>query len=108
MKNLGPQAPVVENELGGKQSKLDYAFHLTDPLANFALAEVFAIGAAKYAADNWRLIPVEEHLNHLLTHINAHMAGDTQDDHLGHALCRAHMALAKHLRPEFLGKAAKK
>lgn len=29
--NVGPDAPIVENELGGKQSKAVGAFHLIDP-----------------------------------------------------------------------------
>lgn len=29
--NVGPDAPIVENELGGKQSKAIGAFHLIDP-----------------------------------------------------------------------------
>lgn len=29
--NVGPDAPIVENELGGKQSKAIGAFHLMDP-----------------------------------------------------------------------------
>lgn len=30
--NVGPDAPIVENELGGKQSKVIGAFHLIDPV----------------------------------------------------------------------------
>ena len=37
------------------------------------------------------------HLNKALIHIAAFLAGDTQDDHIGHACCRLQMALEKHL-----------
>lgn len=30
--NVGPDAPIVENKLGGKQSKAIGAFHLIDPV----------------------------------------------------------------------------
>jgi hypothetical protein len=106
--DLGPDAERVTNAAGGMQSKLEHDFTLTDPVANFKLAEVLTIGKERYAKDNWRLISVESHLNHLLNHINAYLAGDTQDDHLGHALCRAHMAVAKAERPNFYGEVADK
>jgi hypothetical protein len=57
------------------------------------MAEVLDHGAKKYGANNWRLIPVEDHLNHLLMHVYAFLAGDRSDDHLSHALCRATFAL---------------
>lgn len=105
--NLGPNGEVTINEQGGYQSKLDYDFTLSDPFANFRLAQVLGVGARKYARDNWRLIGVDDHINHALVHINAFLAGDKQDDHLGHALCRLHMAVAKELRPDYFGAAAR-
>lgn len=94
IKGVGPDAPVTSNENGGKQSATPYAFHLIDPLAMFKLAEVFAYGATRYKRDNWRYLEVEEHLNHALQHIFAYMAGDTQDEHLEHAMWRLHAAVA--------------
>jgi tagatose-1,6-bisphosphate aldolase non-catalytic subunit AgaZ/GatZ len=67
---------------------------LVDPQALFNLARVLAYGAKKYGENNWRSLTVQEHLNHALQHIYAYLAGDFQDDHLGHAQCRVHMALA--------------
>jgi FtsZ-binding cell division protein ZapB len=58
------------------------------------IAKVLQFGADKYKANNWRLIPQEEHINHALIHLMAALAGDTQDDHLDHALCRLMMAYA--------------
>lgn len=40
--NVGPDAPIVENELGGKQSKAIGAFHLIDP------GFLYGIFSAKY------------------------------------------------------------
>lgn len=58
------------------------------------IAKVLQEGAAKYAPNNWRLIPREEHINHALIHIIAHLMGDTQDEHINHALARLMMAQA--------------
>lgn len=91
---VGPNVEIVTNEKGGKQSDSPYGFHLMDAKANFALAKVLAYGAKRYTRDNWRLIGIEDHLNHALQHIFAYMAGDEQDEHLEHALCRLHFAVA--------------
>ena len=56
------------------------------------IAKILQYGADRYAPNNWRLIPEEEHINHALIHLIAHLAGDTQDDHINHALCRLMMA----------------
>jgi hypothetical protein len=85
---------TVSNDQGGKQSKLEYRFDLIDPKAIFALAQVMHEGAQKYEKDNWRKISAESHLNHALSHIYAHLAGDKQDNHLSHAFTRLMMAYA--------------
>jgi hypothetical protein len=91
-KDVGPDAPIVENERGGKQSKTAYRFDLVDASASLHLARIFDYGAKRYAPDNWRKISVKDHINHALLHINLYLAGDTQDDHLGHAMWRMHAA----------------
>lgn len=91
IKGVGQEAKPVVNEEGGWQSASPYAFQLIPPEAMFRVAEVFANGARKYAPDNWRKIKSSDHLNHMFQHIYAYMAGDKQDDHLGHALCRMMM-----------------
>lgn len=87
-----PDAPVIENKLGGKQSDSPYGFHLIPTSAIFDAAKVLKYGADKYGETfedrNYTKIPSIDHLNHALQHIYAHLAGDTQDDHLGHALVR--------------------
>jgi dATP/dGTP diphosphohydrolase len=89
---VSPDAPTITNEHGGSQSDVDVRFDLIDAKAMFAMAGVLDHGAKKYGANNWRLIPVEDHLNHLLMHTFAYLAGDTTDDHLSHILCRATFA----------------
>jgi len=94
LKGLSPDAEIVTNEHGGKQSKAEYAFHLCDYDALFKLAEVLQYGASRYARDNWRKIPAEEHFNHMTIHALAYLKGNRQDDHLGHMFCRAMMFYA--------------
>lgn len=92
---MGKEAETVINELGGKQSKIPYRFDLFDAKAMFEVAKVLKEGFDKYGSDeNWRAIPVNEHLNHLLAHVYAYQAGDISDEHLSHAMCRAMFALA--------------
>ena len=91
---VGPEAPTTTNERGGKQSHVPYRMDLIDGPAQFAMAKVLAEGADKYGAYNWRNIDVRDHLNHLIIHAYAYLAGDTSDEHLAHAMCRAMMAQA--------------
>lgn len=94
---------TVINENGGKQSRLEYAVGSADVFAILAMAKVQAEGDAKYGRDNWRLIPEDVHIEHALTHLILHRAGDTEEAHLAHALTRVHMAMAKHIRPDYYG-----
>ena len=41
----------------------------------------------------WRRQPVREHVAHALVHLNAWLAGVTDEDHLAHATTRLLMAL---------------
>ena len=66
-----------------------------------SIAKVLQFGASRYKANNWRLIPQEEHINHALIYIVAHLAGDTQDEHIDHALCRLMMAYATEVSDGF-------
>lgn len=160
LEGVGPDAEIVTNSNGGKQSKAPMAMHLVDPSFLFnwasdmaesyefvdeskstvvdpsdtdqhscylaikyiamymlspdswclkdamehleghaikrvtAIAKVLKYGADRYEPNNWRLIPQEDHINHALIHIIAHLMDDTQDDHIDHALCRLMMAFA--------------
>lgn len=58
------------------------------------VAKVLKEGAEKYAPNNWRLIPQEEHFRHALVHYLAYRMGDTQDDHFEHFLTRIMMTMS--------------
>lgn len=92
-----PDAPVITNENGGKQSASPYAFELLPPHALFEAAAVAKHGADKYGESfgnrNYTKIDSKSHLNHALQHIYAYLAGDTSDDHLSHALVRMMFAV---------------
>jgi len=94
MDGLQPGAPTETNASGGSQSKTAFRFDDMDGKAMLELAKIFKHGHDKYGKDNWRKIPVEDHINHALMHIYAYMSGDTQDDHIGHAHARMHFAHA--------------
>lgn len=101
VKGVGPDTPTVVNEKGGKQSQVLYRFDLLDPAAMFEMTRVLDEGAKKYGDDeNWRKIDVRSHLNHLLIHAYAYLAGDESDDHLSHIMCRAMFAQAVELESE--------
>lgn len=78
---------------GAQQSKLEERYDLLPPEAMRRLAKVLAYGARKYSDNNWHGIPLQSHLNHLIRHAIEFLAGDKSEDHLGHVLCRAAMAV---------------
>ena len=97
-------ADIADFMQEGTNDYLDYAINHIEPdslKAVTRIAKVLQYGASRYAPNNWRLIPQEEHINHALIHIIAHLAGDTQDEHLDHALCRLMMAMATSTSPNF-------
>lgn len=91
---VGRDEPTVVNDKGAKQSRTLYAFDLLDPHAMFEMTKSLKEGAEKYGVDNWRGISVRDHLNHMLIHAYAYLAGDKSDDHLSHIMCRAMFAQA--------------
>lgn len=93
IQGVGPDAPMIVNEHGGKQSDSPYRTDLLPPRSLLAVAKILKHGATKYGEENWRLTTRKENLNHALTHVLAYLAGDTQDEHLEHAACRLLFAL---------------
>jgi hypothetical protein len=85
--------PVITNEAGGMQSKVGARFDIGQFKALIRVAEVTGYGAEKYAANNWRLIDVNSHLNHGMIHILEYLAGDKSEAHLEHAAWRILSAL---------------
>ena len=88
LEGMSPNQPIVSNSKGGKQSATPYAMHLVPPTAILEVAKVLEYGAKRYGANNWRDVDIDDHLNHVLAHIYAYLAGDDSDNHLSHAACR--------------------
>lgn len=97
---VSPDAKTATNEHGGSQSLIPVRFDLIDGKALFEMAKVLHDGAEKYGVNNWRKIPVNDHLNHGIMHAYAYLAGDDTDDHLSHLLCRATFALGVALQED--------
>lgn len=87
----GQETETLDN--GAKQSASPYRLDLIPPLALLRESEVLKRGGERYGEWNWVGIPMKDHLNHMLQHIYAYLAGDMQDDHLANIACRAHFAL---------------
>lgn len=72
----------------------DISYKIKQAKRLLKIAKVLKEGAEKYEANNWRLIPQEEHLNHAIIHWLAYAVGDISDNHLDHFLTRIMMAYA--------------
>lgn len=96
--DVGPDAPIETAANGAKQSRTPARMDIFPPLAALHVGGILKEGAAKYGEWNWLGIPVNEHINHAMIHLLAHIAGDASDDHIGHAACRMMFALERHLR----------
>lgn len=94
---VGPDAPTVTAENGAKQSHSPYRVDLLPAQATLCVAKILADGAVKYGKNNWRGLPLSDHVNHALTHLFAYLAGDRSDDHLGHAATRMLFAVETNL-----------
>lgn len=86
---------VIVNEKGGKQHKVAYRLDLIPPNVLLAIGQVLDEGAHRYGEWNWLKIPVQDHLNHAMIHIQQHLNNDRSEPHLVHALCR--LTFAQHL-----------
>ena len=102
IKGVGKDAQTVTNGFGAKRSELHHRLILADPIALRALGGVLAKGAKKHGrsfiGEGWYKIPAEDHIDHALDHILLWRHGDLSEDHLAHAQCRVHMALAVEFR----------
>ena len=79
VEGVSPDAPVITNEKGGKQSNSPYCWTDFSPLAMLEIAKRSGYGQKRYGPDNWQKIPWQEHLNHALTHIYCWLAEDKSD-----------------------------
>lgn len=61
-------------------------YDLISPIGLHALAKTYAEGAEKFGAHNWENgMPVSDLLNHAIAHVYKFLAGNQDEDHLGHA-----------------------
>lgn len=83
------------NPSGGIQTKLPVRCDLLPADVLLEVSKVLAHGADSYGENNWKLIDVNDHINHALTHIYRFQIEDNSEDHLSHAICR--LMFAAHL-----------
>lgn len=93
VRGVGPEAPIEVDERGYRSSKVPYRMDLMPGRALLHMAEIMCEGAKSHGESNWKNGDVNNHLNKMLVHAFAYLAGDTSDDHLGHAAWRAMAAL---------------
>jgi len=95
MEGMSNNAVIGTNENGGKQHVRPYRMQAIPPLAIMEVGKVRYKGFTElgYDDENYKQIPLLEHLGRALAHIFAFIAGDRENDHLSHAACRILMAL---------------
>jgi Domain of unknown function (DUF5664) len=94
---MGPDAPVVENKNGSRQSAIPTTFTTMPLRALWELAKLQKYGDDKYGPHNWRGVPQNDHIDHAFAHLMADRLGDISDDHLLHATWRLMAALEVRL-----------
>ena len=90
---MEPEDTIVENENGGRQSRIDERFDLIPQNALRLIALCVARGAKKYGVDNWKKISSRDHVSHAMRHISLHVSGDKSEEHLVNATTRLLFAL---------------
>jgi len=86
---------IVTNENGGQQHFEPYRCQAIPAKAIMALGHVRWEGHEEhgYDDDNYKQIPIDEHVGRAIKHLASWLDGDTSDDHLHHALCRIAFAV---------------
>lgn len=99
MSDLDNSPEIKANSEGGKQHHRPYRMQAIPPRAILEIGKVRYIGYNElgYDDENYKKIPLTEHLGRALTHIFAFLMGDKSNDHLSHACCRLLMALELYL-----------
>jgi hypothetical protein len=90
---VGPDAKIVTKANGYRTSDVPYAMHLMPGAALLHMSNIMCEGAKTHGENNWKNGSVDDHINKLLVHAFAYLAGDDSDDHLGHLAWRGMAAL---------------
>ncbi|MGE0609900.1 MAG: dATP/dGTP diphosphohydrolase domain-containing protein [Pirellulales bacterium] len=82
----------------------DTRYDLISPIGLRRLAQTCAEGAAKYGDRNWeRGFPATSLVNHALRHVNSWLAGESDEDHLAHAVWNLTALMHfEELRPDLI------
>ena len=77
-------------------------YDLISPVGLRRLAEACHEGAEKYSDYNWeRGMPVNDILNHCISHLYSYLSGDRSEDHLAHAAWNCFAAMhSEEIWPE--------
>lgn len=107
--SVGKNAELITGAHGGVQSQHEFRLDMF-PRALLCVGHVCYQGNITHEPKdhtmfdtmepiepNWHKIPARDHFNRCMVHLQAYMAGDRTDDHLGHAACRALFGLEVHL-----------
>ena len=81
--------------------KNTHRYDLIHPDAMERLALAMAVGCTRHGETDHIENPMPEGywLSHAIRHLYRHLAGDTSEDHLGHAMADINIAIATAARP---------
>lgn len=93
VKGVGPHEEILTTHNGYRTSRVPYRMDLMPAKALLHLSEIMCEGAKTHGEANWKNGSMNDHLNKMLVHAFAYLAGDRSDDHVGHLAWRAVAAL---------------
>jgi len=90
----GAEDPRTDPLYDGVGGYIPFAYHLLPVRALAKAAAVMRAGERSgREPEGWRAIPIEEQINHAISHLLAYLTGRHSEHHLANACCRVMMAL---------------